>query len=137
MDAGASRESDVNVTTDHREQTPDGNECRKGVQGRTPYSKFKRVHSSFKSPLQVPESTKVSLEEEVAELQRRRQQLDSEIALLESEGYDVDELEQHIDKMHEYNDIKDIGQSLLGRIAALRGTTTRDLYSHFGLELDD
>ncbi|XP_038139587.1 DNA repair protein SWI5 homolog [Cyprinodon tularosa] len=104
---------------------------------RTPFSKFKRVNSRFKSPLQVAESPTVSPEEEVAELQRRKEQLDSEIAQLEKEGYRVEELDQHIDKLHEYNDIKDIGQSLLGRIAALRGTTTRDLYTHFGLELED
>ncbi|KAK7896243.1 hypothetical protein WMY93_021568 [Mugilogobius chulae] len=105
---------------------------------RTPSSKFKRVHSNFKSPLQVPGgSTRLGPEEEMLELQRRRQQLDSEISLLEAEGYNIDELERHIDKLHEYNDIKDIGQTLLGRIAALRGTTTRDLYSHFGLDLDD
>lgn len=137
MDTEETRES-LPRTSPGPSPTPDRNEFRKGVQGRTPYSsKLKRLHSSFKSPLQVPESTKVSPEEETAELQRRREQLDSEIALLEAEGYNVEELEQHIDKMHEYNDIKDIGQSLLGRIAALRGTTTRDLYSHFGLDLDD
>uniref|UniRef100_A0A3P9NS35 DNA repair protein SWI5 homolog n=1 Tax=Poecilia reticulata TaxID=8081 RepID=A0A3P9NS35_POERE len=88
-----------------------------------------------KSP--VSKSPKVSPEEEVAELQKKKEQLDSEIAQLEEEGCKVEELDQHIDKLHEYNDIKDIGQSLLGRIAALRGTTTRDLYAHFGLELDD
>lgn len=71
------------------------------------------------------------------QLERRKEQLDTEIAQLEAEGYRVEELDHHIAKLHEYNDIKDIGQSLLGRIAALRGTTTRDLYSHFGLELDD
>ncbi|KAM3843120.1 DNA repair protein SWI5 homolog, partial [Diretmus argenteus] len=80
---------------------------------------------------------KVNPREEVEELRRRREELDTEIALLESEGYRVEELEQHIDLLHEYNDIKDIGQTLLGRLASLRGTTTRDLYSHFDLELDD
>ncbi|XP_042250290.1 DNA repair protein SWI5 homolog [Thunnus maccoyii] len=117
--------------------TPDVNSLKKGALKRTPFSKFKKVHSNFKSPLQVTEIAKVSPEEEVAELERSREKLDAEIAQLEAEGYRVEELEHHIDMLHEYNDIKDIGQSLLGRIAALRGTTTRDLYSHFGLELED
>ncbi|XP_075885073.1 DNA repair protein SWI5 homolog isoform X2 [Nelusetta ayraudi] len=102
---------------------------------RTPFSRFRRVQSNFKSP--VSESAKEGPAEELAELQRRSDQLDAEIAQLEAEGCRETELEHHIDMLHEYNDIKDIGQSLLGRIAALRGTTTRDLYSHFGLELDD
>uniref|UniRef100_A0A3Q2PC14 DNA repair protein SWI5 homolog n=1 Tax=Fundulus heteroclitus TaxID=8078 RepID=A0A3Q2PC14_FUNHE len=56
---------------------------------RTPLSKFRKVNSHFKSPLQVAESPKLSAEEEVAELQRKKRQLDSEIAQLEehcSEG---------------------------------------------------
>ncbi|KAM7393035.1 hypothetical protein PAMA_007924 [Pampus argenteus] len=117
--------------------TPGGNSLKKGALKRTPFSKFKKVHSNFKSPLQVTGIAKVSPEEEVAELERSREKLDADIAQLEAEGYRVEELEHHIDMLHEYNDIKDIGQSLLGRIAALRGTTTRDLYSHFGLELED
>ncbi|XP_022053892.1 DNA repair protein SWI5 homolog [Acanthochromis polyacanthus] len=125
------------VTNNCPVSTPEGNDTNKGGMKRTPFSKFKRVQSHFKSPLQVTESAKVSPAEEVAELERRREQLDTEIAQLEAEGYRVDELEHHIDMLHEYNDIKDVGQSLLGRIAALRGTTTRDLYTHFGLELDD
>ncbi|KAM9841305.1 DNA repair protein SWI5 homolog [Aulostomus maculatus] len=117
--------------------TPRGSDVEKGAQRRTSFPKFKKVHSNFKSPSQVTEIAKGSPEEEVAELESRREQLDAEIAQLESEGCKVEELDCHIDKLHEYNDIKDIGQSLLGRIASVRGTTTRDLYSHFGLELDD
>uniref|UniRef100_A0A3Q3XLR7 DNA repair protein SWI5 homolog n=1 Tax=Mola mola TaxID=94237 RepID=A0A3Q3XLR7_MOLML len=118
--------------------TPERKELREGALEKTPSSKFKKVHSKFKSPLQVCDSGGVRpAEEEVAELERRREQLDAEMAQLEAEGYRESELEHHINKLHEYNDIKDIGLSLLGRIAALRGTTTRHLYSHFGLELDD
>ncbi|XP_060936976.1 DNA repair protein SWI5 homolog [Limanda limanda] len=117
--------------------TPEPSDVKKAANKRTPFSRFKRVHSNFKSPIQVTERAKVSPAEEVAELEQRRDQLDAEIAQLEAEGCSVEELERHIDMLHEYNDIKDIGQSLLGRIADLRGTTTRDLYSHFGLELED
>ncbi|XP_049595185.1 DNA repair protein SWI5 homolog [Syngnathus scovelli] len=117
--------------------TPEGNNLKRGLLKRTPFSKMRKVHSNFKSPGQITKSSKVSPEEEVEELEKRSIQLDAEIAQLEMEGYNVEELDCHIDMLHEYNDIKDIGQSLLGRIAALRGTTVRDLYSHFGLELED
>ncbi|XP_061149448.1 DNA repair protein SWI5 homolog isoform X1 [Syngnathus typhle] len=126
--------------------TPEGNNLKRGLLKRTPFSKMRKVHSNFKSPDtfvlftsqgQITKSCKLSPEEEVEELEKRSMQLDTEIAQLEMEGYNVEELDCHIDMLHEYNDIKDIGQSLLGRIAALRGTTVRDLYSHFGLELED
>lgn len=117
--------------------TPEGKDLKQRTLKRTPFSKFQKVNSTFKSPLQVSEDAKVSPAEEMEELERRREQLDAEIIQLEAQGYNEKELEHHINMLHEYNDIKDIGQSLLGRIAALRGTTTRDLYSHFGLELED
>ena len=35
-------------------------------------------------------------------------------------GYSVDELEDHISQLHEYNDIKDAAQMLLGRLGERR-----------------
>uniref|UniRef100_A0A8C7ZGA6 DNA repair protein SWI5 homolog n=1 Tax=Oryzias sinensis TaxID=183150 RepID=A0A8C7ZGA6_9TELE len=136
MSANESNETSLFSSNCHA-STPKESEKGKKDPKRTPLSHLKKVHCSFKSPHHVTEKAKVSHEGEVAELQRRREQLDSEIAQLEAEGYKVEELEHHIKKLHEYNDIKDIGQSLLGRIAALRGTTTRDLYTQFDLALDD
>ncbi|KAJ8260551.1 hypothetical protein COCON_G00162740 [Conger conger] len=110
---------------------------------RTPYSGSKRVYSRFKSPLQsrstscCPQAVQPSLEQEIEELKRKQLELDNEISHLETNGVGTQELEQHIDLLHEYNDIKDIGQTLLGRLATIGDVTTRDLYARFGLELDD
>ncbi|KAM4635753.1 DNA repair protein SWI5 homolog [Polymixia lowei] len=138
MDAEQLAEID-GTATNRSLSTVKSDDLKKGALKRTPFSRFKKVHSRFKSPLQTraAQSADVNPEEEVAELMKRREEVNLDIALLETEGYRVEELERHIDLLHEYNDIKDIGQTLLGRLAALRGTTTRDLYSHFGLELDD
>ena len=51
--------------------------------------------------------------------------------------YNEDELETHIKALHDYNEIKYVGQILLGKIAEAENTTTTSLYSRFRLELDD
>ncbi|CAL8277975.1 unnamed protein product [Merluccius merluccius] len=119
--------------------TPGGRRVNMGAPRRPPSAGFKSVTSSFKSPARADASqcTKITPEEEVNNLKRRLKELDAEIDTLVAEGYRLEELGQHIDLLHEYNDIKDIGQTLLGHIAARRGTTTRELYGHFGLELND
>lgn len=43
----------------------------------------------------------------------------------------------YIDALHDYNELKDGGQSLLGRLAVARETTTRALYPDFGLAYED
>lgn len=52
-------------------------------------------------------------------------------------GYSLEELEKHISLLHEYNDIKDAGQMLLGKLAVIRGVTTKQLYPEYDLELSD
>jgi hypothetical protein len=48
-------------------------------------------------------------------------------------------VKSHIKLLHEYNDIKDVGQFLIGKIADQRGVPVRDLYEsgEFGVGLDD
>ncbi|XP_069039359.1 DNA repair protein SWI5 homolog isoform X2 [Lepisosteus oculatus] len=110
---------------------------------KTPFAASERLNSAFKSPLQsrstprCPAAGQSSVEEEVEGLKKRLQELDSEIAQLQTEGLTVEELDKHIDLLHEYNDIKDNGQMLLGRLATVRGVTTKDLYGEFGLDLGD
>ncbi len=45
-------------------------------------------------------------------------------------------LQTHIDMLHEYNEMKDAGQILLGKLAEVEATTTAQLYSRYGLNLD-
>ncbi|XP_076984205.1 DNA repair protein SWI5 homolog [Tamandua tetradactyla] len=78
-----------------------------------------------------------SLQLDIQKLKEKRDMLDKEISQLLSEGYSVDELEDHILQLHEYNEIKDVGQMLLGKLAVIRGVTTKDLYPEFGLDMDD
>ncbi|XP_051894496.1 DNA repair protein SWI5 homolog [Pristis pectinata] len=108
---------------------------------RTPVGPSKKLHASFKSPsLSTHRSTELSaadLQIELGDLKKKSEDLDRQIAELISEGYTLEELDQHIDQLHEYNDIKDVGQILLGKLALVRGVTIKDLYSEFGLELDD
>jgi hypothetical protein len=46
-------------------------------------------------------------------------------------------VKRHIKLLHDYNDIKDVGQGLIGMIADNRGLRVGDLYKDFGLELGD
>ncbi|KFQ00051.1 DNA repair protein SWI5, partial [Leptosomus discolor] len=82
-------------------------------------------------------ANKEALRCEIEELKQKDLALDQEIAQLLSEGYSLEELEKHISLLHEYNDIKDAGQMLLGKLAVIRGVTTKQLYPEYDLELSD
>ncbi|KAF3821046.1 hypothetical protein GH733_011199 [Mirounga leonina] len=82
----------------------------------------KSCRGAFQSPRPSPKSgqadgaSKDSLHLDIQKLKEKRDLLDKEITQLISEGYNVDELEDHISQLHEYNDIKDVGQMLLGKL---------------------
>lgn len=46
-------------------------------------------------------------------------------------------IQNHMKLLHEYNEIKDIGQVLIGKMAELKGTTSREIYSEYSLNLND
>lgn len=77
------------------------------------------------------------MQREIEELKQKDLALDQEIAQLLAEGYSVEELDAHIALLHEYNEMKDTGQMLLGKLAMIREVTTKELYPEFGLELSD
>ncbi|XP_052038130.1 DNA repair protein SWI5 homolog [Apodemus sylvaticus] len=88
----------------------------------------------------IDESDNISEELLIADIQKLKEKedmLDKEIAQIIAEGYRVIELEQHISLLHEYNDVKDVSQMLLGKLAVTRGVTTKELYRDFDLNLND
>ncbi|KIO33355.1 hypothetical protein M407DRAFT_241135 [Tulasnella calospora MUT 4182] len=44
---------------------------------------------------------------------------------------------QHIRLLHDYNEAKDKAQVLIGRIAALKGVSVKQLHEEYGLDLED
>ncbi|KAM6048132.1 DNA repair protein SWI5 homolog [Chlamydotis macqueenii] len=110
---------------------------------RTPGGGRRSGTAGFRSPIPSPRScqpngaSEEALQHEIEELKRKDLALDQEIAQLLSEGYSLEELEKHISLLHEYNDIKDAGQMLLGKLAVIRGVTTKQLYPEYDLELSD
>ncbi|XP_069119376.1 DNA repair protein SWI5 homolog [Argopecten irradians] len=107
--------------------------------------KRRRSSSSFKSPLQDPANSQKRvissnpdvLRSEIHQLEGRTKTVQKDIEVLKKSGYDLSELKKHMDMMHQYNEIKDVGQMVLGRIAELDGVRTRDLYKEYGLDLND
>jgi hypothetical protein len=47
------------------------------------------------------------------------------------------EMSRHVERLHVYNEVKDCGQALIGRLAVIRETTSKALYEDFGLGLND
>ncbi|XP_041262636.1 DNA repair protein SWI5 homolog [Onychostruthus taczanowskii] len=99
--------------------------------------------AGFRAPIPSPKSfqpngaSEETLQSEIKELKQKDLALDQEIAQLLSEGYSLEELDKHISLLHEYNEIKDAGQMLLGKLAVIRGVTTKQLYPEYDLELSD
>merc|ERR1712135_8514 len=72
------------------------------------------------------------LEEKLQRLQAIEAELDEEINKRTKKDTD-----RHIDKLHEYNDLKDACQTIFGRLAELDQVTVKEIYERYDLNLDD
>lgn len=99
-----------------------------------------RLRQPFKSPVLKSDKSSEGCDEPqgtyIDVLKEKIAKIDKEIDELGIE-YSEDELQIHIDKLHEYNEIKDTGQLLLGKIAEIEGKTTKMMYEEYGLDIED
>ncbi|XP_054715242.1 DNA repair protein SWI5 homolog [Uloborus diversus] len=124
------------------------NTPRAGTPQRT---KFRRLAAStspaYRSPLMSnavkkvdpkPESLPLDdLRKATKELFLKNEKLKTDIRSLEEKGYKEEDLKWYIDKLHEYNEIKDVAQMVMGRIAILTQTTVRKVHESFGMTDSD
>lgn len=118
--------------------TPASSAKRPFQRTRLPFKSPARIESSPGASRAVPASQKAGdpSTHSTQEVARELQEVEAEIREL-SRDCSEEELQRHIEKLHEYNEMKDVGQMLIGRLAELQGTTTNALYGQFGLSLED
>lgn len=75
------------------------------------------------------------LEDKYLELKEREESLDSEIEELISKGVNIN-LEPQMKALHDYNEMKDLTQMVLGYLANAEHTTVAELHSRYNLPLD-
>ncbi|ORX71058.1 hypothetical protein BCR32DRAFT_330098 [Anaeromyces robustus] len=80
------------------------------------------------------EQEKIKINAEIEELKQKL--LDMGEIDKNYEEY-LPEYEEYINLLHNYNEVKDAGQILMGRLAELEGTTTKSIYSEYNMDLED
>lgn len=96
----------------------------------------------FNSPFRSP-SNKLSQhqlgtpQDQLADLIKQEAELDKEIAVLKENGFQVEELQSHIDNLHRYNEIKDAAQLVLGRLAELEQVTLKEMHKKYKVPLNE
>lgn len=99
----------------------------------TPQKSFKIPFGSYSTPLSVSEATgKIEADVKVA-----KEKLFNLECQLEMYSDKDERLQLYITKLHEYNEIKDTGIILIGKLAEVESLTTVDLYKAFGLQVED
>ncbi|KAG0054744.1 swi5-like zinc finger protein [Gryganskiella cystojenkinii] len=70
----------------------------------------------------------------IRDLERQEQEI---MSAIRGEGTPTEIINRRIDQLHKYNEIKDVGQIVLGKCAEIEGTTVKKQYENYGLNLDD
>ncbi|KAG0204050.1 swi5-like zinc finger protein [Mortierella sp. GBA30] len=84
--------------------------------------------------MKAKEDAKIAeLKAMILDLERQEQEL---MQAIRGEGTPSEIIDRHIKELHRYNEIKDVGQIILGKCAEIEGTTIKEQYGQYGLDLD-
>lgn len=81
-------------------------------------------------------NNKCFIDGEIDELRKDNTSLLNELAIDRFEDA-TSIYNEYINLLHDYNDLKDVVQALIGKLAFLRDQTTKELYPEFGLDTKD
>lgn len=81
--------------------------------------------------------TLINLTLKATNLENQLKYINQEIAQLYDQGHKENDLPKYINVIHEYNEIRDITQRVLGELAVNLRVTTTSLYRQFGLDIDN
>lgn len=99
----------------------------------SPQKLFKIPFGSSSTPLSNHEATD-KIEADIKVAKEKLYNLECQLEMYT----DKDErLQLYINRLHEYNEIKDAGIVLIGKLAEVESLTTADLYKTFGLQIED
>jgi len=99
----------------------------------TPRKPFRIPRSSNSTPQRSSELTDCAIEE----VEAAKEKLHSLECEVKKYSNYKEKLQLHIRKLHEYNEIKDSGIVLIGKLAEVECLTTTDLYEAFDLQFED
>ena len=140
----AIQEKKENIIGNLKTETPKKLVLNKGVSSRTTPQRannnlqdFRRkvfsqqFNSPFRSPSCKSQQQLETPEDQLADLTKQEANLDEEIAALKDSGFQVEELQDHIENLHRYNEVKDAAQIVLGRLAELEQVTLKEMHQKY------
>ncbi|KAI8057857.1 Swi5-domain-containing protein [Syncephalis plumigaleata] len=101
-----------------------------------------KCHDSNESPTRsssLSSDPNASLRSMVESLEQKCKQLETASTSNDNSSSDLlaEDLEVFMQQLHDYNEIKDIGQMLLGKCAEFEGCTIKEMHERFALHKED
>ena len=99
------------------------------------------MSSPTKTPARNSEKTSVNTDNisgdstDLISLQSQLEELEEKIAAYNDVS--VESVDSYLDLIHQYNEMKDTGQALIGHLARLQGVSTKQIYKEHFPEMED